>query len=339
MAVKYAIDGLFLTQTVTGIQRVAYEVIRSLDRIVGKDELLLLTPNKELNDIKLQNIEIIKYGKLNGIPWQQIEYSAFLRKNNLKALCLTNTLPLTHKHGIIMIHDVNYKANPQFFTSIRDRASALWHNINYYFAAHSKMHIVTVSEYSKSEIKKYYRVPEERITVSYNGWQHMESIVASKDTFKRYPMLRSGHYYFSMASLAPNKNFKWIVEAAKLHPEETFAIAGGGNMKNENLDNLHLLGYVSDEDAKTLMENCKAFLFPTFYEGFGLPPLEAIACGAKEIIVSDTPCMREVYGASASYINPDSPGKWIIDKASTKKEILLKKYSWDSSANIIRELL
>lgn len=63
------------------------------------------------------------------------------------------------------------------------------------------------------------------------------------------------------------------------------------------------LGYVTDGEAKSLMENCKAFLFPTLYEGFGIPPLEAIACGAPRVMVSNTPCMREIYGSHADYID------------------------------------
>ena len=70
-----------------------------------------------------------------------------------------------------------------------------------------------------------------------------------------------------------------------------------------DLPNVLYLGYVSDGAAKALMAHCKAFLFPTLYEGFGIPPLEAAACGAPQIIVSDTPCMREVYGPCAAYID------------------------------------
>ena len=89
-----------------------------------------------------------------------------------------------------------------------------------------------------------------------------------------------------------------------------FAIAGGGSLEAEakrlglaNLPNVVYLGYVSDGEAKALMHHCKAFLFPTLYEGFGIPPLEAVACGAPRIYVSDTPCMREIYGDCAGYID------------------------------------
>ena len=87
---------------------------------------------------------------------------------------------------------------------------------------------------------------------------------------------------------------------------------------------MRYLGYVTDGEAKALMANCRAFLFPTLYEGFGIPPLEAIACGAPRVIVSDTPCMREIYGPHAAYLDPAE---------------LLGQYSWSASARRLAGLL
>lgn len=150
-----------------------------------------------------------------------------------------------------------------------------------------------------------------------------------------------------MSTLAANKNFKWILYAAKNNPDEQFAIAGGGKLKGAaeaegfaELPNIRFLGYVSDEDAKTLMANCKAFLFPTLYEGFGIPPLEAIACGAPRIIVSDTPCVHEIYGNNAEYIDQTNykNAKITEGKICVSAEIL-EKYSWKKSAEKLLEKL
>ena len=274
--------------------------------------------------------------------WQQSDVPRYLKKNKKKGIFFTNIFPVSYAKGIITIHDVSYKANPQFFTSKRDRISALWHRINYWRAAHSKMKIVTVSEFSKSEIVKYYHVNPDRITVVYNAWQHMNRIEAAKDTFDKYPYLNKEEYYFSMSTLAPNKNFKWILEAAKQNPNEVFAIAGGGKLKKvadesgySNLNNVFFLGYVSDEDAKTLMGNCKAFIFPTLYEGFGIPPLEAIACGAKGVFVSDTPCMHEIYGNEVEYIDLNNINKYIFQKNVQLSNEILERYSWIQSTRKI----
>ena len=126
-----------------------------------------------------------------------------------------------------------------------------------------------------------------------------------------------------------------------------FAVAGSINktvfangLGFECPKNMKLLGYVSDEEAKTLMRDCKAFLFPTFYEGFGIPPLEALSVGCNRIIVTDSEVMHEVLENAATYINPyfyhlpDSNG-------SSHKNIekVLEKYSWKKSAEKLYELI
>lgn len=343
---KYAIDGLFHTQQITGIQRYAYEITAELDKLVSKDEIELIVPESTIIDHEYVNIKVVRYGSRSGILWRQTDFCKYVKKNKLMPICMTNATPLLCNEGIAVIHDVSYKANPQFFTSARDRLSALWQRLNYWHVAHSKMKIVTVSEFSKSEICKYYQINSERITVVYNAWQHMNKVNAAEDTFDRYPQISQNDYYFSMCTLAPNKNLKWIIKCAEHNPNQKFAIAGGGKLKRTaeelygKLPNVFFLGYVSDEDAKTLMANCKSFLFPTLYEGFGIPPLEAIACGAKNIFVSDTPCMREIYGNHSKYIELSSSDYHLnnVDSSLDSKTIL-NKYSWKTSADILNGLL
>ena len=336
---KYVIDGAFLTQPITGIQRYAYEITNELDAIAEKGKLEIAVPRNAEVRVSYRNIELVRTGERTGMLWEQTDYPNYLRRNHCEAIGFTNIVPLTYRHGIVVIHDISYKANPTFFVSARDRLSAVWHRLHYYAAARSDMEIITVSNFSKNEIRRYYHVPEQRIHVAGNAWQHMEKVKPGEAAFETYPMLKKGAYYFAMATLMPNKNFKWIVEAARRHPDETFAIAGAGQMSSEGLDNLFLLGYVSDADAKTLMANCKAFLFPTLYEGFGIPPLEAIACGAPEIIVSDTPCMHEIYGRTANYLDPYDAGAWIVTPRSGRARDILEAYTWSASAKKIYDLL
>jgi len=350
----YVIDGLFLTQRITGIQRYAYEIVRELDKLVKKDEIILLVPKSAKNLPQYENINVIRYGifdgknKLSGMLWQQIDLAIFLARAKAKCLCLTNFFPFFYANGVVVIHDVCYKAHPEFFKTSYMGLSILRHKINYWRAAHSKIKIVTDSDFSKSEIIKYYHINSERINVIYCGWQHINRITASQSTFERYPMLKGKDFYFSMSTLSANKNFKWILYAAKNNPDKIFAIAGSGKLKGAaeamgfiDLPNIHFLGYVSDEDAKTLMSECKAFLFPTLYEGFGMPPLEAIACGCKTIVVSDTPCMHEIYGDFAAYIDPHN-FKFIFDDridARNNFEELLGRYNWKESAKILYDTL
>ena len=151
-----------------------------------------------------------------------------------------------------------------------------------------------------------------------------------------------------LANLLKNKNFPWVLRAAKAKPNAVFAIAGGGSLAAEaerlglaDLPNVRYLGYVRDGTAKALMAHCRAFLFPTLYEGFGIPPLEAAACGAPQILVSDTPCMREVYGPSAAYIDLNTnPGNVdAVTPATAPTAALLARYSWAKSAEKLLRIL
>ena len=88
------------------------------------------------------------------------------------------------------------------------------------------------------------------------------------------------------------------------------------------------------------MKNCKAFLFPSFYEGFGIPPLEAMSTGCP-VIVSDIPVMHEIFGDSVHYINPNEPDVNIdkyIQASDDKTKSALCKYSWKDSAEMLRKV-
>ena len=134
----------------------------------------------------------------------------------------------------------------------------------------------------------------------------------------------------------------------KRNPNAVFAVSGAVNSKvfGDNFDfevpkNLKFLGYVSDEEAKTLMRDCKAFLFPTFYEGFGIPPLEAMSVGAKAV-VSDASCMREIFEDSVYYVDPNNADvdfeQLLSEKVSDPQKIL-DKFSWQKSAEKFMEIL
>lgn len=254
-------------------------------------------------------------------------------------MCLCNVIPIAFPYGIATIHDISCKVNPDFFWTTRGKASAAWYKKIYSTIAKSDMRIITVSEFSKNEISDVYKVDKSRITIAYSAWQHMNRIQADINALAKYG-LKEKNYFFAMATMMPNKNFRWIYEAAKNNPDKIFAVAGLNKDKNEsNLDNLHLLGYISDSEAKELMAKCEAFIMPTFYEGFGLPPLEAVASGAERLIISDLPVLHEVYGEDANYINPYEYGERIVNSIAVDKNRLLDRYSWNKSAMVIKELI
>ena len=342
----YAVDGAFLAQRVSGIQRYSLELLAELDKIIAPGEVELVTP-PGVTAPAYRNIRTVTAGRRRGMAWEQLDYPAYLRKHGRLGLCTCNVIPLCGFRGIAVVHDVCYRARPDFYTAPRARLSAAWHKLQYRAIARTCRQIVTVSQFSRRELQKYYGVEPERVTVIPNAWQHIERVTADEGVFAKWPRLEKGKYYFSMANLLKNKNFPWVLRAARAKPGAVFAIAGGGDLAaaagEQGLrlpPNVLCLGYVTDGEAKALMANCKAFVFPTLYEGFGIPPLEAIACGAPRVIVSDTPCMREVYGCHADYIELDQ-NRGDVDDVTAGHDAagVLARYSWAESARLLRDLL
>ena len=341
---KLIINGRFLTQNITGVQRVAHEIVKELDKIVKekKLEIVILAPKNIIFNNLYENIKVKKVGGLKGHLWEQIELPMylFLEKGILLNLC--NTAPIINT-GIVDIHDISFKVNPQFFS----KKFSLYYKILIWILVRTSKKILTVSEFSKKEIIKHYKVNPKKIEVVYNSWEHILNFKEDFSILKKFN-LKSKSFYLGVSSINPNKNFKYIIELAKLYPEKQFVIAGKKNEKvfgklgiNE-MNNLTWCGYVSDEELKALYMSCKGFIYPSFYEGFGLPPLEVMGCGCEEVYVSNTSCLPEIFEDSVIYINPNKVEK-IFDKevkiGKEKIKRVLEKYSWkESSLEIIKIL-
>lgn len=340
---RIIVNGRFLTQRLTGVQRYAREILAELDKMTEPGELQIAVP-PDAKDLPIyENIEIYKTGHTKGILWENFSFPlCVLRKKGI-SLNLCNTSPLVSP-GVVCVMDMKLRATPQFYK----KRFILWYRALFCNSLRRARKIITISEFSKKEICKYYNINPDRISVIPCAWQHFDRISFDEGALTRYGLEKNG-YYYSMSSLEPNKNFRWIAEAAKNNPDQIFAVAGAINEKIfadglgfECPDNVKILGYVTDEEAKTLMRDCKAFVFPTFYEGFGLPPLEAISAGCRNIIVSDTEVMHEVFGNKAVYIDPEKADHHVfVDETgkNTGSEEVLNKYSWHSSAAQLKNIL
>lgn len=340
---KIVINGRFLSHRVTGVERYAREIVRELDRIADQGQIEMAVPPEVDEWPAYENITVVKVGRWHGRLWEQLSFPVYVAKKGAVSLNLCNSSPLLSP-GIVCIHDVKIKARSESFSS----PFLIWYGILFGNAARRAKKIITVSGFSKKEIVKYYRLDGDKIAVIPNAWQHYERIRDDGHATEKYHLLEK-EYFFSISSLEPNKNFKWIAEAARRNPGYVFAVSGSVNERvfSDGLGfecpkNMKLLGYISDEEAKALMRGCKAFLFPTFYEGFGIPPMEAMSAGA-EIVVSDTEVMHEVYGEAAHYINPMDYAIAFSDllyhDLREHKDSVLGKFSWEESAHKLKVLL
>ena len=186
-----------------------------------------------------------------------------------------------------------------------------------------------------------YDYKPEKVVVIPNGWQHFNRIKLLDENLEdKYPQIRGKEFFFSLSSLAPNKNVDWIFKIAQKHPQYEFLIAGnvqknfaGKDYREMEQNNVTLIGYISDAEIKTLMSKCKAFIF----EGFGIPPLEAMSVGA-EIIISKASCLPEIFENSVHYIDPFDTNislDEILRSRVADSSKILQKYNYKTAAEII----
>jgi glycosyltransferase involved in cell wall biosynthesis len=319
------LNARFLTQPITGVQRYALELVKELDELIDSGEIdgnkyrfVLLSPKSYIHQLELKHIPHHAVGRFGGHLWEQLELPIYAKKGLLINLC--NTGPLMKRNQIATIHDTAVFEYPQSFSfTFRNAYRVIQKNL-----AKVSKKVVTVSFFSKSQIITHCRINEKKIEVIYEGKEHMVDIEPDPDMLQKYG-LQADRYILAVSSMNPNKNFHNIVKAFELLKEMDYeiVIAGGANPRIFQMtDTLHsnklkMVGYVTDSELKALYQHAACFIYPSIYEGFGLPPLEAMSCGAP-VILSNAASLPEVFGEAPIYCDPANP----IDMASKMKQIM-----------------
>lgn len=346
---KYTVNGYFLCRNITGIERFSIEILYQLDKKIPKDYISIYIPKNskfipEFNNIKI----IISETTLTSFwKWTQFTFAKYIKSSKTIAINFANECPFTTP-GFTFIHDIYCKLYPKDFISFRDKLVKLYSCFNYRIAAKKSKRVFTVSEFSKQQICKTYKINDNKISVIPNGWDHFSKINPDFNIINKNALLQND-FYFTLGSLSKRKNLKWIIDYANNHLDETFAISGATInslippelSKIKDLKNVILLGYINDSEVKALMTKCKAFIFPSYYEGFGIPPLEALSTGAK-IIISNAASLPEIFKDSAYYIDPNntniSLNELLKENVSDSKTIL-NYYTYENAAKLFLEEL
>jgi len=305
------INGRFLSQTITGTQRYSHEVLRQMDSILvaaaGQwPQVELLVPPGRFEWPEYRRIGITAVGAHKGQIWEQTELPYYARGGVLFTPC--GGAPIVHPRNVITIHDASVSAWP----AAHRRRFRIWYASLYRALCDTALHILTVSQFSKDEMVRYWRADPTKITVTYLGSEHAPRSAAKLEILARLN-LKPRKYVLTASSNALHKNGEGLKLACPLlrvaglelvvaGPRNTKVFRGQVEFPPEVIQT----GYVDDGELRALLENAAGFVFPSFYEGFGLPPLEAMALGCPAV-VSQTTSLTEVFGSLAFLCDPHDP--------------------------------
>ena len=342
---KVILNGIALTgKEIYGVQRYATEILFALDKIIEPGVMEVVIPEKGERELELKRIKTVKVpvdvSKQRVVRlWNWFGFSRYVRKKNGISMDLTLTLPVG-KCDIVAIHDCIIERCKQNSNTLKKKAGRLLYIFKVFLNVKRAHVVVTVSEYSRRDISRLYHIPLKKITILPNSWQHFDRIEVSEKVLQRYGVIE-GEYFFALGSRLYHKNFRWIAEAARQNPKYKFIVSGSNNLGTSDTaldhttENLIYAGYLSDEDVKALMMHCKAFIQPSLYEGFGIPPMEAMSTGAR-CIVSYRTSLPEIYRNSVWYIEPTDYNGIDMDRIMSERiannNEVLDRFSWDKTA-------
>lgn len=302
-----------LTQPLSGMQRFAEELTSALDERLTADPGALggrpvvgLAPPGALRRPAWRAIEVRELPGPSGHAWEQ--WSLWRASRGGALVSLAGSGPLAHPRHLLALHDANVFANPAFYS----RFYRLWHGMLRPRLARRARALVTISHFSKTELARWCGVDPARFTIISDSAEHVLSLTPDKAVLERNGLER-GRYALCVGNQSPNKNIALAVEAfRRARPQGArLAVAGGAVAQLASADIgeaewLVRLGRVTDEELRALYEDAALFLFPSVYEGFGVPPLEAMALGCP-VAAARRSAMPEVLGDAALYFDGDDP--------------------------------
>lgn len=299
------INGGFLARPVTGVQRYAVELTRRLLEVARTDP--------DVGPIAVVNPPPGARGIIRGNLWEQATLSLRARSGVLFSPC--NMGPWLHPRHVVTMHDMRaFSAEQADSLPFRTR---LWHGTTLSMLGRTAKRIVTDSHYSRACICEHLHVSHERVQVIYPGADHILAF-GHDDAVVEKLGLRPGRYVLAVGSLYPHKNVRilhsldWAKYDLKLcivgEAPDTRAPAFQRIVEEARTQpaSICYTGRRSDAELRTLYSSAFAFAFPSLYEGFGFPPLEAMYCGSP-VLVSNRTSIPEVCGDAAVYFDPLSP--------------------------------
>jgi glycosyltransferase involved in cell wall biosynthesis len=315
-----AFNGKFFGAAPTGVHRVAEQLIAATDALISEqpgnvaDYALIVRNSVEAPAYR--NILCIRESRLarrmHRIAWEQFYLPLARRKDFILNLC--NLGPLLHRDSATMIHDAQVFSAPESY-SLPFR---LWYKFLFFFIGRRHKIIFTVSEFSKRELVRYGVASSEKIVVVHNGCDHVLRLQADEQLLATLE-LEPRRYVIALANTQKHKNIAVLLRAfAGSELRDVALVLFGGATKADFEDlghavpsNVRFAGRITDSELVGLMRDAGALAFPSLTEGFGLPPLEAMALGCP-VVAAPLGALPEVCGNAALYADPFSPDAWSL---------------------------
>ena len=350
-APAFIVNGRFMSQPVTGVQRYALEITRELDIVLraSRRPAQLMVASDASPGLDLGWLSTRTITPLRGHAWEQF---VLPREADVPLLNLCNLAPLLGHRNVVCIHDANVFLTSGSYSGVfRQGYRILQPRI-----ARRACRVTTVSHDAARKIVIHLGIPAANIDVIPNGHEHalrwrpeQSSLLSAVRQFRRYVLV--------VGSLAPHKNVGRIFALADTLDRLGVDIVVVGSTQGPFLrvpsadaKNIRFMGRVSDDDLACLLDDALCLLFPSRQEGFGLPVVEAMARGCP-VVCSSASCLPEVCGGAALLADPETDEDWsshvasLVQSRDLRADLVgrglenVRRFSWRASASAYANLM
>lgn len=308
------INGKFFGQPTTGAQRFATELVLALDDLLFRRietssyKFVLVVPSDISSNIPI--LKVIHIKKLAGYAshqWEQFSLLWFV--GNSLLINLSGSGPMLKRNQIFTIFDAAIFDFPSAYSS----RFVGWYRTQFKIQSLFCRGLITISNFSRYRLSLHLNIHPSRFKIIPCGVDHIYNCLSDETILDRHGLSKNG-YLLAVGSANPSKNFPALIEAflqLREYQHIVLVVVGGKNsfVFADTLiaesDRIIRTGRVNDAQLKALYSNALAFVFPSLYEGFGIPPLEAMACGCP-VIASNATSIPEICGNAARYFDPSS---------------------------------
>ncbi|TAK96478.1 glycosyltransferase family 1 protein [Patescibacteria group bacterium] len=368
---RIGIDARFYGSVGKGLGRYTQKLIEQLERIDSKNQYVIFLRQENFDEYQPKNKNFQKV--LANYQWytlaEQIHLPRLLKKAKLDLVHFPHfNVPLAYRgkfvitiHDLILLHFPTRRGST--LSPLRYWGKFLAYRWVIWSALRRAERVITVSHFTKKDILSHYAIPERKIVVTHEGCGMPEIVQNSPATEKilhAYGILKP--YILYVGNAYPHKNLERLARAflllQKQHSQLQLVLVGKSDyfynqlqklVERESIPRVRFAGFVAESDLPAVYQQAEAYVFPSLYEGFGLPPLEAMA-EQVPVVASNHACMREILGGAAEYFDAtqeeqiaeainrvltDQPLRaFLIEKGRQQ----IKQYDWQSMAKVTKKI-